>query len=340
MQISFPKEDDNEKRVSILPETVMRYCSTGVEIAIESGLGSSLNISDELYSEAGALVLSYDELYESDNVVFRLHKPTHRDISKLKGGTIHLSFLDPYNDKELILQLAEANVTAMSVEMIPRITRAQKMDVLSSQANLAGYSAVIVAANIIGKALPMMMTASGTIKPCKVFVIGVGIAGLQAIATAKRLGARVEAFDTRPVVEEQVHSLGAKFVKIELGDTGETKDGHALVLSAEQVELQKKGMTKSCSQADIVITTAQLFSRPAPQIITLEMIELMKPGSVIVDMAVTSGGNVEGSVADEIIYVNNVKIVGLANLPGEVAESASLMYSNNLFNFFEQFWDK
>jgi NAD(P) transhydrogenase subunit alpha len=224
--------------------------------------------------------------------------------------------------------------------MLPRSTVAQKMDVLSSQANLGGYMAVIIGAEQLDKILPMMTTPSGTIKPARVFIIGVGVAGLQAIATARCLGARVEAFDTRPVVEEQVKSLGAKFVKIDLGETGQTKDGYAVQLTPEQIQKQKEGMAKACVQADIVITTAQLFGRPAPRIVDQPMIAQMQPGTVIVDMAVETGGNVEGSELNKVVEVDGVKVVGFANLPGLVPLTASQMYSSNLGNFIDHFWDK
>jgi NAD(P) transhydrogenase subunit alpha len=214
------------------------------------------------------------------------------------------------------------------------------MDVLSSQANLGGYMAVIIGTEQLDKILPMMTTPAGTIKPARVFIIGVGVAGLQAIATARRLGARVEAFDTRPVVEEQVKSLGAKFVKIDLGETGQTKDGYAKELTPEQVQKQKEGMAKACAQADIVITTAQLFGRPAPRIVDRAMISQMQSGSVIVDMAVETGGNVEGSEVGTIVEIDGVKVVGLANLPGLVPLTASQMYSSNLGNFIDHFWNK
>jgi NAD(P) transhydrogenase subunit alpha len=225
------------------------------------------------------------------------------------------------------------------MEMIPRITRAQKMDVLSSQANLAGYVAVIIAAERIAKIFPMMMTPAGTISPARVFVVGVGVAGLQAIATAKRLGARVEAFDTRPVVEEQVKSLGARFVKIDLGETGQTKDGYAKVLTEEQLQKQREGMAKVCAASDVVITTAQLFGRKAPLIITDEMVAGMARGSVLVDLAVESGGNIAGSQPDEEVDVNGVRIIGLANLPGKVAVNASQMFSSNMHALVDEFWD-
>ena len=214
------------------------------------------------------------------------------------------------------------------------------MDALSSQANLAGYVTVIQAASYSPKILPMMMTPAGTIAPARVFVIGAGVAGLQAIATAKRLGAKVEAFDTRPVVAEQVRSLGGKFVEIDLGDVGQTEQGYAKELTPEQLELQKEGQKKVIAESDIVITTAQLFGRAAPVLVTKDMIEGMRPGSVIVDMAVESGGNVEGSVAGEVVEVNGVKIVGQSNLPGEVANNASQMYSNNLTNLLQEFWNE
>ena len=225
------------------------------------------------------------------------------------------------------------------MEMIPRTTIAQKMDALSSQANLAGYVAVILAAERIHKILPMMMTPAGTIPPSRVFIVGAGVAGLQAIATAKRLGARVEAFDTRPVVEEQVASLGAKFIKIDLGETGQTQDGYAKALTEEQLAKQREGMAKICAQSDIVITTAQVFGKKAPRIITAEMLSRMKPGSVVVDLAVESGGNVEGSRPGEEIDFNGVRILGLRNLPGRVSVAASQMYAQNLVNFIETFLD-
>ncbi|HCD28498.1 MAG TPA: NAD(P)(+) transhydrogenase (Re/Si-specific) subunit alpha, partial [Gammaproteobacteria bacterium] len=261
------------------------------------------------------------------------------DVSSLKKGALYVSFLDPFNEKPLVESIAAQGATAISMEMVPRSTRAQKMDALSSQANLAGYVTVIQASFHLPKIMPMMMTPAGTIAPARVFVIGAGVAGLQAIATAKRLGARVEAFDTRPVVAEQVQSLGGKFVEIDLGDTGQTEQGYAKELTPAQLELQRQGQKQVISQSDVVITTAQLFGRRAPQIVSQDMVESMRPGSVIVDMAVESGGNVEGSKLNEVVDVNGVKIVGQGNLPGEVARNASEMYSNNLFNLLQEFWN-
>jgi len=272
--------------------------------------------------------------------VLRLRRPSLESVNLLRKGCIHVSYLDPFNELALVRALAQAEASAISMEMIPRSTIAQKMDALSSQANIAGYNAVILAADRLSRLFPMMMTPSGTIPPAKVFVIGVGVAGLQAIATAKRLGASVEAFDTRPIVEEQVKSLGARFVKVDLGETGQTAQGYAKELTPEQVDKQRAAMAQHCAQADVVITTAQVFGRKAPRIVTREMVEQMKPGSVVVDMAVESGGNVECSKVDEVVEIGGVKVLGVANLAGLSPRSASEMYSNNLANFVEHFWDK
>ena len=340
MQIFFPKEKESESRVSILPETVKKLVELGISVEVEASLGKTVHVSDDLYASSGAYISNdRNSSLSSSDVTCRINKPEKEEISFLKKNSIHISFLDPFNEIELVNEFANSNISAISMELIPRITRAQKMDALSSQANLGGYAAVIEASRCLGKSFPMMMTAAGTISPSKIFVIGVGVAGLQAIATAKRLGARVEAFDTRPVVEEQVRSLGARFVQIDIGETEETEQGYAKELSKEQIKMQQEGMKKICSQSDVVITTAQVFGRPAPRIVTKEMIEVMKPGSVIVDMAVSTGGNVEGSLAEETVIQNGVTIVGLSNLPGEVAFDASLVYGNNLFNLIEEYWD-
>ena len=294
--------------------------------------------TDAEYAEAGVTVTTRDAVLGAD-LVLRVRKPEDAEVGQLKSGAISVSFLDPFNEQGLVESMAGQGVTAISMEMIPRTTRAQKMDALSSQANLAGYVTIVQAAFHCPKIMPMMMTPAGTIAPARVFVIGAGVAGLQAIATAKRLGARVEAFDTRPVVAEQVQSLGAKFVDIDLGDTGQTDQGYAKELTAEQLELQRQGQAKVIAQSDVVVTTAQLFGRPAPRIVGADMVESMQPGSVVVDMAVETGGNVEGSVLDQVTDVNGVKIIGQGNLPSEVARNASEMYSNNLFNLVDEFWD-
>ena len=340
MQIFFPKEKESENRVSILPETVKKLVELGISVEVEASLGKTIHVSDDLYTSSGASISNdRNSSLSSSDVTCRINKPEKEEVSFLKKNSIHISFLDPFNEIELVNEFANSNISAISMELVPRITRAQKMDALSSQANLGGYAAVIEASRCLGKSFPMMMTAAGTISPSKIFVIGVGVAGLQAIATAKRLGARVEAFDTRPVVEEQVRSLGARFVQIDIGETEETEQGYAKELSNEQIKMQQEGMKKICSQSDVVITTAQVFGRPAPRIVTKEMIEAMKPGSVIVDMAVSTGGNVEGSRVEESVIQNGVTIIGLSNLPGEVAADASLVYGNNLFNLIEEYWD-
>jgi len=256
----------------------------------------------------------------------------------MQHGCIHISYLDPFNERELVVALKEQGVTSISMEMIPRTTRSQKMDALSSQANLAGYVMVIEAATHLPRIFPMMMTPAGTLKPANVFVIGAGVAGLQAIATAKRLGAKVTAFDTRPVVAEQVQSLGAKFLEIDLGETGETAGGYAKELTPEQVEMQRQAQKEHIAKSDVVITTAQVFGRKPPVLVTKDMVEGMAPGSVIVDMAAETGGNVEGSVPNEVVEWSGVTIIGKGNLAGEVARDASQMYSSNLFNLVEDNW--
>ncbi len=342
MKIAVMKElYAGESRVPLIPVTVAKLVKLGAQIEVESGLGLTCRFTDADYEKAGASVgSSRADMLSTADMILRLRKPPAEEVEMMKKGCIHVSYLDPFNEVELVDKLKDADISAVSLEMIPRTTVAQKMDVLSSQANLGGYVAVILGAEHLDKVFPMMTTPAGTIKPARVFIIGVGVAGLQAIATAKRLGARVEAFDTRPVVEEQVKSLGAKFVKVDLGETGQTKDGYAKELTPEQMAKQKEAMVKACAAADVVITTAQLFGRPAPRIVDRAMIANMNPGSVIIDMAVETGGNVEGSEVDRIVEIEGVKVIGLGNLPGRVAETASQMYSSNLGNFVDHFWDK
>lgn len=341
MNIFVAKETlAGETRVPVIPATVEKLVKLGASVTVEQGLGGALRIADEAYVKAGASIAGRAEGQAAADMILRLRKPAPADLDGIKEGAIHVSYLDPFNERDLIREMAARKISAFSLEMIPRSTIAQKMDVISSQANLGGYVAVILAAERLAKILPMMTTPAGTIAPAKVFVIGVGVAGLQAIATAKRLGAIVEAFDTRPVVEDQVKSLGAKFVKIDLGETGQTKDGYAKALTEEQLAMQRKAMAKHCAGADIVITTAQVFGRKAPVIVTADMVAGMSPGSIIVDMAVETGGNVEGSAVNQEVDVNGVTIIGLGNLPGRVAVHASQMYSSNLFNFIDHFWNK
>jgi NAD(P) transhydrogenase subunit alpha len=342
MRIFVPKEiDPFETRVPLLPGVAAKLTGIGARIEVEKGLGAGLNYTDSDYERAGATIGRdrIRSINEAD-IILRVRKPPLDEIAAFKEGCIHVSFLDPFNERELVLRLASARVTAVSMEMIPRTAVAQKMDVLSSQANLSGYVAVILAAASSDRIFPMLITPAGTIKPLRVFIIGVGVAGLQAIATARRLGASVEAFDTRPVVEEQVKSLGARFVKADLGETGEAAGGYAKPLTAEQLRKQREEMVKHIAQADVVITAAQVFGRKAPVVVTTEMIRQMKPGSVIVDTAIETGGNVECSKYNERVEVNRVKIIGFANLPGRVPVHASEMFSNNLGAFIEHFWDK
>ena len=340
MNIFFPKEPESETRVSLTLESAKKFLDKGFNISIEKSFAEHLGSNDKDFEDLGVKTLNRDEGFASSEIVCSVRNLTENELDKINESTLLVSFLDPFNEKSLVKKIREKNISAISMELVPRITRAQKMDALSSQANLAGYSAVIIASQELQKALPMMMTAAGTISPSKVFVIGVGVAGLQAIATAKRLGAKVEAFDTRPVVEEQVKSLGARFVKIDIGETGETEQGYAKELTPEQIEMQREGMKKVCSSSDIVITTAQVFGRPAPTLVTSEMVSAMSQGSVIVDMAVGTGGNVEGSVPNETIDLNGVKIVGNTNLPGELPYHSSQVYSSNIFNLIDEFWNE
>ena len=342
MRIAIPKEiHPGENRVPITPDSAKKLCRMGAELVVEAGLGLGSGYADSEYEEAGASVSSdRNALFSSADVLLRLRKPSLEEIALMKRGCIHISYLDPFNEKELVSALQAAGITAISMEMIPRTTRSQKMDALSSQANLAGYVMVLQAATHLPRIFPMMMTPAGTLKPANVFVIGAGVAGLQAIATAKRLGAKVTAFDTRPVVAEQVQSLGAKFLEIDLGETGQTEGGYALELTPEQVEMQRQAQKDVIAKSDVVITTAQVFGRKPPVLVTRDMVEGMAPGSVIVDMAAETGGNVEGSVPNEIVKVGGVTIIGLGNLAGEVARDASQMYSSNLFNLVEDNWNE
>jgi NAD(P) transhydrogenase subunit alpha len=340
MKIFVPREKhEAEVRVALVPADVKVLNEKGAEILIEKEAGRWAGHPDAEYKTAGAIIESDREHgFLSADIVLSIEKPGIPDIEKFKSGLIHISYLDPFHEIELVDRLAAAGVSAVSLEMIPRITRAQKMDVLSSQASIAGYNAVIQAARYLTKVFPMMMTPAGTISPSRVFVIGAGVAGLQAIATAKRLGARVEAFDTRPVVEEQVKSLGARFVKIDLGETGQTKDGYAKALTPEQIKQQQKIMAKHCSSSDVVITTAQVFGRKAPRIISEDMIKEMQPGSIIVDMAVESGGNVEGSVPGKCVKIHDVCVLGFERLAAKTPYHASQMFSSNLLSFLKEGW--
>ena len=332
MLIGVPKETwSGELRTALVPQNAKKFIELGMSVVLESESGVPSGFTDAMYEDVGVKITQDKAEVHGADILMRVRQPTSAELQLVKKEAVSISFLDPFNEKELVQDMAKREIRGISMEMVPRSTRAQKMDALSSQANLAGYVTVIQAAFHCPKIFPMMMTPAGTIAPGRVFIIGAGVAGLQAIATAKRLGARVEAFDTRPVVAEQVQSLGAKFLDIDLGEVGQTEQGYAKELTAEQLEKQREGQKQVIGQSDVLITTAQVFGRPAPRIVGLDMVEAMKPGSVVVDMAVESGGNVEGSKLDEVVEVGGVKIIGQGNLPSEVARNASEMYSCLLY---------
>ncbi|MDI6449632.1 NAD(P) transhydrogenase subunit alpha [Anaerobaca lacustris] len=341
MKLFIAKEPGRqETRAAMLPSDAGKLIQLGAEVEVAAGIGRAINVTDEEYEKAGAKVSSDSKASLVAEMVLRVGVPDTDDVEQIGEGAIHVSLLDPFNNTEVVQALAARRVSAISLEMIPRTTIAQKMDVLSSQANLAGYVAVILAASRQNKILPMMMTPAGTIAPARVFVIGAGVAGLQAIATAKRLGARVDAFDVRPDAQEQILSLGAKPLKVDLGETGQTKDGYAKKLTDEQLAKQREAMARQCALSDIVITTAKVFGKKAPLIVTNEMIDGMQPGSVIVDLAVETGGNVEGSKPEKEVQRHGVTIIGRVELPRRVPVAASQMFSSNLYNFVEHFWHK
>lgn len=342
MKIVVPKETDpQETRVPLLPAEIGKLIQLGAEVAVESTIGESINLPDAEYQEKGATVsANRSETLSEADIVLHLSLLSPEDVSHLKEGAILISHLDPFSQPDRVKDLCSKKISAISLDMIPRTTIAQKMDVLSSQANLAGYVAVVLAAQRLETIFPMMMTPAGTISPARVFVIGAGVAGLQAIATAKRLGARVDGFDVRPEAQEQISSLGAKPLKIDIGETARTKDGYAKQLTEEQLDMQRKAMAKQCAQSDVVITTARVFGRKAPLIVTNAMLDGMKPGSIVVDLAIETGGNVEAAEYGKEIERNGVTIIGLPELQRRVPLSASRMFSSNLYNFVEHFWDK
>ena len=332
--------DPRETRVALIPDDIKRLISMGYEVKVTRGAGEKSGFNDEAYEKAGAVLVSSNEAgYEGSEIILRIMKP--ESAKGIPSRAMHLSYLDPFNEKELLNDFAKSGVQAVSLEMIPRTTLAQKMDVQSSQTSLAGYTAVVNAAAKLPKILPMMVTPSGTIQPARVFIIGVGVAGLQAIATAKRLGARVDAFDTRPVVEEQVKSLGASFVKIDLGEMGQTDQGYAKELTPEQIAKQQEAQAKVCERSDIVITTAKVFGRKAPRLIGKDVLDRMKKGAVVVDMAVSTGGNVEGSkLFEDVVTENGVTIMCGDMLERQVPYDASKMLSGNFTAFLTHFYDK
>lgn len=342
MKIVILKETDlQETRIPLLASDLGKLVKLGAELEVEAGIGRTINIDDSAYEKQGSAVSSdRHQALSTADCVLHISTLTEEDLQHLKEGCILISHLDPFNKPDIVKSLASKKISAISLDMIPRTTIAQKMDVLSSQANLAGYVAVVLAAQRLGTIFPIMMTPAGTIPPARVFVIGAGVAGLQAIATAKRLGARVDAFDVRPEAQEQISSLGAKPLKIDIGQTSSTKDGYAKQLTEEQLDLQRKAMAKQCAQSDVVITTARVFGKKAPLIVTNDMLDGMKPGSIVVDLAVETGGNVQAVEYGKEINRNGVTIVGLPELQRRVPLSASQMFSSNLCNFIEHFWDK
>ncbi len=341
--IFVPREiDPIESRVAASPDTVKRLAALGFEVVVEAGAGTLSRITDDEFAKAGATIGKATDAGRAD-VMLKVRRPVEAELKSYKRGAAVIATMDPYGNDAAVAAMARAGVTAFAMEFMPRISRAQVMDVLSSQANLAGYQAVIDGAAEYDRALPMMMTAAGTVPAAKVFVMGVGVAGLQAIATARRLGAVVTATDVRPAAKEQVASLGAKFLAVEDDEfkAAETAGGYAKEMSKEYQAKQAQLTAEHISKQDIVITTALIPGRPAPKLVSAAMVASMKPGSVLVDLAVERGGNVEGAVAGAVITLDNgVKIVGHLNVPGRVAASASLLYARNLFAFLETMIDK
>lgn len=343
MKIAVPAEADKlETRVAATPETVKKFKGLGAEVAVEKGAGAASRITDADYAAAGATLGNAAETVRDADIILRVRRPDAAETGAYKRGAIVVAIMDPYGNEAALKSLADAGLASFAMELMPRITRAQSMDVLSSQANLAGYQAVIDAADNYDRALPMMMTAAGTVPAARVFVMGAGVAGLQAIATARRLGAVVTATDVRPAAKEQVESLGAKFVAVEDDEfkQAETAAGYAKPMSAEYQAKQAALVAEHIKKQDIVITTALIPGRPAPKLVSAAMVASMKPGSVLVDLAVERGGNVEGAKAGEVAKAGEAKIIGYLNVPGRIAASASALYARNLYNFVETFFDK
>ncbi|MFD1011694.1 Re/Si-specific NAD(P)(+) transhydrogenase subunit alpha [Shinella fusca] len=335
------ESDPAEGRVAGSVETVKKMKALGLDVLVEAGAGLASRILDADYEAAGARIVGPEEAKAAD-VVLKVRRPTTAEISTYKPGAIVIATMDPYGNEAAIAEMAKAGLTAFAMELMPRITRAQSMDILSSQANLAGYQAVIDAAYEFDRAMPMMMTAAGTVPAAKVFVMGAGVAGLQAIATARRLGAAVSATDVRPAAKEQVASLGAKFIAVEDDEfkAAETAGGYAKEMSKEYQAKQAALVADHIAKQDIVITTALIPGRPAPRLVTRQMLSAMKTGSVAVDLAVERGGNIEGSEAGKVVEVEGVKVIGYLNVPGRIAASASALYAKNLFTFLETMVDK
>ncbi|MBP0029071.1 Re/Si-specific NAD(P)(+) transhydrogenase subunit alpha [Roseofilum reptotaenium CS-1145] len=332
MKIGVAKEVEyRERRVALIPDAIAKLTKQGLEIWVESGLGEQSCFEDSAYEEAGAQVISDKEkLWKEVDVLLKVGSPVEEELGLLTPGKVLISFLNPLGQPEMIQKLANAQVTALSMELIPRTSRAQSMDALSSQAGVAGYKAVLIAAAALPKFFPMLTTAAGTIRPAKVFVIGAGVAGLQAIATARRLGAVVEAFDIRPAVKEEVQSLGAKFVEVTLNEETVAEGGYAREISEDSKRRSQELVAEHVKTADVVITTAQVPGKKAPRLVTKEMVAQMKPGSVVVDLAAEQGGNCEVSEAGKDVVYEGVTVIGPINLPASMAIHASQMYAKNI----------
>ena len=338
MKLFVPREIAGETRVGLSPDVTKKLIAMGFEVAVEKGAGEYSNITDAAFKTAGAKIGSASDAKSAD-VIFKVRRPSPNEARGYKKGALVLASMDPFGSEKEIAEIAKTGVSALAMEFMPRITRAQSMDILSSQANLAGYQAVIEAAMVFDRALPMMMTAAGTVPAARIFVMGAGVAGLQAIATARRLGAVVTATDVRAAAGEQVESLGAKFIMTEELKDATGEGGYARELTKGEQKAQAELVASHISKQDIVITTALIPGRPAPRLVTKEMVASMQPGSVIVDLAVERGGNVEGSKADQIVKTGSVSIVGCQNMAGHIAATASLLYAKNLLNFLETMVD-
>ena len=343
MRIAVPAESRDEPRVAATPETVKKLIALGGSVVVQAGAGVASGITDAAFEAAGAAIAADAAAVLGDaEVVLKVRRPSSEDLAHLARGAIVIATMDPYGQDEALAAMAGAGISAFAMELMPRITRAQVMDVLSSQANLAGYRAVIDAAEQYGRAFPMMMTAAGTVPAAKVFVMGVGVAGLQAIATARRLGAIVTATDVRPATKEQVESLGAKFVAVENDEfkQAETAGGYAKAMSEDYQRQQNDLVATHIAKQDIVITTALIPGRPAPRLVSAAMVRSMRPGSVVLDLAVERGGNCELAKPGEVVEENGVRVVGYTNVPGRLAATASSLYARNLYAFLETLVDK
>jgi NAD(P) transhydrogenase subunit alpha len=331
MKIAVLREElENELRVAATPDAVKKYIALGAEVAVEPGAGAGISVHDADYEAAGAVIFS--SISDAD-IVLCVRAPSAEKLTQVKENTLLIGMLDPYSARERLSLYNQHKISAFSLELLPRISRAQSMDVLSSQSNLAGYRAVIDAVATFGKAVPMMMTAAGTIAPAKALVLGAGVAGLQAIATAKRLGAVVSAFDVRPAAKEQVESLGAKFIEVAAAESGETSGGYAKEMSDDYKRKQSELIAEIIKKQDMVISTALIPGRPAPVLITEDMVKTMKQGAVIVDLAAASGGNCPLTELDKVTVKHGVTLIGYSNMPSRVAVDSSQLYARNLYNF-------